>query len=126
MERSGKRDAGDPLLSPLPPSAIPHAPLNESQRRRHLRDRGQDSAAICRLDHRPAPLLRSLVGDEALQGGDLLQAGDLDALAVLDDTDELGGLEQAVMGAGVRARHTLVPAVRRGAPRCRDSSGQDR
>src|SRR5882724_12049012 len=33
--------------------------------------------------------------------GDLLQAGDLEALAILDDMHELGGLEQRVVGAGV-------------------------
>ena len=36
-----------------------------------------------------------------LAEGDLLQAGDVDALAVLQRADELAGLEQAVVGAGV-------------------------
>src|SRR5881628_293422 len=39
--------------------------------------------------------------DEALAEGDLLGAGDLEALAVLDGVDEVGGFEQGVVGAGV-------------------------
>ena len=39
--------------------------------------------------------------DEALAEGDFLGAGDLQALALLDDVDELRCLEQRFMRAGV-------------------------
>ena len=43
-----------------------------------------------------------LVGvDIAEAVGDLLGAGDLEALAVLDGLDEVGGVEQGVVGAGI-------------------------
>ena len=46
--------------------------------------------------------------DEALEVGDLVQAGDLKPLPVLDRAHEFGGLQQAVVRAGVEPR--IAPA----------------
>lgn len=57
--------------------------------------------------------LELLLVDKALAVGNLLDAGDVDALPLLDDGNELGGLEEAVVRAGVQPDHAAAHALHR-------------
>ena len=49
-----------------------------------------------------------VAGDVAEAEGDLLRAGDLQALAALDGLDEVCGVQQRVVGAGVEPGHAAA------------------
>ena len=55
--------------------------------------------------------------DPAGPPGDLLDAADLEALAVLDDPHELGGLHHRLERAGVEPRRAAVEHLTLSAPR---------
>src|SRR6185312_11317331 len=57
--------------------------------------------AVLALRQGVGQLAKLLSVDPAAAIGDLLQAADAQALALLDRPDELAGLDQAVVGAGV-------------------------
>src|SRR3546814_11724454 len=63
----------------------------------------QQVLAVVVLAQRLGEAAELVGGDEALAPGDLLQAGDLQALAMLDGLHELRGVDEDVVGAGVRS-----------------------
>ena len=78
-------------------------------RRRTLSQCAQQVGSIPALGQRLRQLLQFGAVDETLAPGDFFRAGDLQALAALQRGEELAGIEQSVVRAGVQPGIAALP-----------------
>src|SRR5262245_50438430 len=94
--RSSPKTAGSTVTTPG--SAVGSSFTSVDPLAQHL----HEVLSIAVLQHRLRLAFQFVGADPAGAVGDLLRARDLEALALLERGDELAGLEQAVVGAGVQ------------------------